>query len=281
MILTMRPGEVVVRFGTLAVVACAALVAAGAGTSATPGNFVPSAFGNPAKGANRWLPLKPGLQVISRGGVSRGNRRLEHIRVQTVTDVSKRINGVRTVIILDQDFDGGQIAEQALDFLAEDKQGNVWYLGSYTESYEGGQFVNAEDAWLAGVNGAKPGILMHARPRAGAGSYYQYQVPGLESPTAQIAKVGQSKCVPFKCYKGVVVVQEGSEYKYYAPGVGHIRTEPNYSGGEQETEELINVRVLSARGLAELSAEALKLDRHARETMSIVFGRSSAAKRTL
>lgn len=29
-----------------------------------------------------------------------------------------------TVVILDQDFDGGQLAEQALDYLAEDKHGN-------------------------------------------------------------------------------------------------------------------------------------------------------------
>jgi hypothetical protein len=214
--------------------------------------------------------------------VSRGSRRLPHIRVFTVTDVTKRIDGVRAVAVLDQDFDGGQLAEQALDYLAEDKQGNVWYLGSYTESYEGGQFVNAEDGWLAGVRGAKPGILAQARPRTGTPPYYQYQVPGLESPTAQVAKMGQSVCVPFKCYKNVLVVQEATtEYKYYAPGVGGIRTEPRYSGGEQETEVLINLRVLSAGGLAELSAEALKLDKHARVTVPDVFGRTPAAKRTL
>jgi hypothetical protein len=277
-----RTMKIVVAAALLAAVAFGALVSAGVGKSATAEQFDPRKFGHPATGANRWLPLKPGYQSISRGGVSRGSRRLEHVRVFTVTDVTKRINGVRAVVVLDQDFDGGQIAEQALDFLAEDKQGNVWYLGSYTESYEGGQFVNAEDGWLAGVNGAKPGILMQARPRTGTGSYYQYQVPGLESPTAQVAKMGQSTCVPFKCYKGVLVVQEGSsEYKYYAPGVGGIRTEPRYSGGEEETEALINLRVLTSRGLAELSAEALKLDRHARDTFEDVFGRSQAAKRTL
>jgi hypothetical protein len=107
-------------------------------------------------------------------------------------------------------------------------------------------------------------------------------VPGLESPTAQVAKMGRRVCVPFKCYANVLVVDEGgSEYKYYAPGVGGIRTEPRYSGGEQETELLVNVRMLSARGLAELNAEALKLDRHARVTVPDVYGRSQAAKRTL
>jgi hypothetical protein len=265
--------------------AAAALAAVCSGTIASAGTadrFDPRNFGNPVAGANKWLPLKPGYQTIRRGGVSRGHRRLLHIRVYTVTDVSKRINGVRAVAVLDQDFDGGQLAEQALDFLAEDKQGNVWYLGSYTESYEGGQFVNAEDGWLAGVNGAKPGILMQARPRTGTPTYYQAQVPGVESPTARVVKTGQSLCVPIKCYKGVLVIEEGgSEYKYYASGVGHIRTEPRYSGGEQETEALVNLKLLSPRGLSEISAEALKLDKHARVTTEDVFGRSPPAKRTL
>jgi hypothetical protein len=53
--------------------------------------------------------------------------------------------------VIDQDFNGGQIAEQSVDWFGEDKQGNVWDLGSYTESYEGGQFVNASDARLAGI----------------------------------------------------------------------------------------------------------------------------------
>jgi hypothetical protein len=260
--------------------------AAGQGTSAASSAsraaLDPKKFGNPATGLSKWLPLRPGYQSVRRGGVSRGSRRLQHIRVFTVTDVTRMIDGVRAVAVLDQDFDGGQLAEQALDYLAEDKQGNVWYLGSYTESYEGGQFVNAEDGWLAGVRGAKAGILAQARPRTGTPSYYQYQVPGLESPAAQVAKMGQSVCVPFKCYKGVLVVlEDGSEYKYYAPGVGGIRTEPRYNGGEQETEVLINLRVLRPRGLAELSAEALKLDRHARVTVPDVFGATPPAKRTL
>jgi len=74
--------------------------------------------------------------------------------------------------------------------------------------------------------------------------------------TARVVKTSQSNCVPFKCYKDVLVVQEGDtdvEYKYYARGVGHILTEPHYSGGEQETEALINLKFLSPRGLAEVS----------------------------
>jgi hypothetical protein len=218
------------------------------------------------------------------GHLNRGHRRLTHRIVYTVTDVSKRINGVRTVAVLDQDIDAGQIAEQALDYLAEDRQGTVWYLGSYTEAYEGGQFVNAADAWLTGVKGARPGILMKSKPRPGTPPYVQARVPGDEPDVAQVVKTRQSNCVPFKCYKNVLVIQEGTgdgEYKYFAPGVGGIRTEPRYEGGEQEVEELINFTQLSPRALAELSSEALKLDQHARTTAEDVFGGSPPAKRSL
>jgi hypothetical protein len=252
------------------------------GPNANPNAFDPSNFGNPATGASRWLPLTSGTQWVRQGSVNVGNRQLQHQVVTTVTDVTKEVDGVRTVAVVDQDTNGGQIAEQSIDWVAEDKDGNVWYLGSYTESYEGGQFVNASDAWLAGVNGAKPGVLMPADPQTGTPPFSEDTVPGIEAPTAQVAKTGQSQCVPFKCYKDVVVLQEGgSEYKYFAPGVGQIKTEPLSSGGKQEIENLINLTQLSPSGLAQLSAETLKLDKNAQVQAPDVFGHAPAAKRTL
>jgi hypothetical protein len=255
----------------------------GEGAPAQPNTnpeFSPRDFGDPTAARNKWLPLKPGMQTIRKGLVNVGNRRLVHIRVYTVTDVSKRIDGVRSVVVLDQDFNGGQLAEQALDYVAGDKHGNVWYLGSYTETYEGGQFVNATDGWLAGVKGSEAGILMLARPKVGL-SYFESNALGEGPALSEVIKTGQSKCVPFECYKDVVVIREGGEFKYYAPGVGGILTEPHYSGGEQETELLINIRQLSARGLAEISSEVLKVDGHAEVVVPDVFGSAAAAKRVL
>jgi hypothetical protein len=236
-------------------------------------------FAEPGVGLNKWLPIKPGYQSVREGALNRGRRRLKHRRVYTVTDVSKEIDGVRTILVLDQDFDGGEIAEQALDYLAEDKQGNVWYLGSYTESYEGGQFVNANDAWLAGVRGGRAGILMVSNPKVGTPKYSQAYVPGEGSASAKVTRTDQSKCVPFKCYSNVLVIQEGGENVFYAPGVGAIKTEPRRKGGENETEDLINLTQLSAKGLVEYSAEAMKLDEHAKTTSARVFGGTPLAKR--
>ena len=265
-----RLGVAIAALGT------AALLAAFGGTelsSAHPG-------GPRSAPANPWQPLTPGLQTVARGYVNVGSRRLPHIRVYTITDVVKVIDGARSVAVLDTDLDGGQVAEQALDFLSIDARGTVWYRGSYTESYEGGRFLNAEDGWLAGRNGARAGVFMPAHPHVGTPAYYQQQVPGEEATTAQVVKARQRKCVPFRCFANVVVVLEGgAEYKYYAPGVGGIRTEPRSSGGPQETEDLITVRQLGARGLAEISAEVIKLDRHARTTMPDAFGAAPAATR--
>jgi hypothetical protein len=248
--------------------------------NADPGKFDRKAFGAPTGAANTWFPLVPGYQSVRDGTLFRGHRELHHRRRFTVTDVEKVINGVRTVLTLDQDIDAGQIAEQALDYFAQDKNGNVWYLGSYTEAYEGGQFVNANDAWLAGVNGATAGVAMMANPKPGQPSYLQANIPGRETLRAQVARLGQRKCVPFRCFpKTLAILEDGTEFKYYAEGVGGIATEPNYSGGEQEKEALVNVIQLTPKGLAELSAQALELDRHARTTSSGVFGSSAPAKR--
>ena len=249
--------------------------------NADPGKFNRKDFGDPIGDANPWLPLVPDYQSVQDGTLFRGRRELHHRRRLTVTDVVKRVDGVLTVAVLDQDIDAGQIAEQALDYFAQDKHGNVWYLGSYTESYEGGQFVNANDAWLAGVNGAIPGVIMMADPKKGMPAYLQDSIPGRETVHAEVARLGERKCVPFKCFSNTLaILEDGTEFKYYAQGVGGIATEPNYSGGEQEKEALLNLVQLTPKGLAEASAEALKLDRHARTTASGVFGNSAPARRS-
>ena len=259
----------------------------GSGQNVRETRFDASNFGAPGKGASKWFPLEPGTQTVREGRVNRGHRRLTHRVVTTVTDVVKEIDGVRAVAVLDQDIDAGVVAEQAVDYLAADKQGNVWDLGSYTESYEGGEFVNASDARLSGIDGAEPGILVQGNPRAGTPAYSQGTAPGESAGSAKVVETGARDCVPFKCYEDVLIIGEGSadepdlsEYKYFAPGVGQIRTEPR-SGDEQEVEVLVNLTHLSPRALDELSAEALRLDAHAREVASDVFGKAPAAKRAL
>ena len=248
-----------------------------------PANF--AASGAPVK-LNRLLPLEPGTQWVRKGLTSVGNRRVPHQVISTVTGVGKTIDGVNTVAVLDQDTDGGQLAQQSLDYFAQDRTGNVWYLGSYTEEYEGGQFVNATDAWLAGVKGAEAGIAMQSDPRTGTPPYSISKPQGGpgEADVAQVVETGKSQCVPYRCYKDVTVIREGkanapdNEFKYYAPGVGQILNTPRSSSQHRDVEKLINLSHLSPRGLAGIDATALKLDRHARTAAASVFARSAPAR---
>jgi hypothetical protein len=232
-----------------------------------------------AAASNPLFSLRPGGQSVRQGFVNAGHRRLEHRRVYTITDVTKVVDGVTATVALDQDFDGGELAEQSLEILALDNDKNIQYLGSYTEAYEGGQFVNFTDSWLSGVKGGKSGVLVPGHPQVGA-QFTQAVVPGEGTATARVTKIGEKKCVPFRCFSDLVVVEEkGAELKYYAPGVGGVLTAP-LTGGAQETEELINVTTLSRTGLDEISNEVLTLDQHARAVSADVYGHSAPAHRT-
>ncbi len=89
---------------------------------------------------------------------------------------------------------------------------------------------------------------------------------------AQAVAQGTRQCVAFNCYTRVLTVREGkasalnNELKYYAPGVGQILNTPMVLSHHKDVDELVNLVQQTPRGLAETSAEVLKLDRHARMT---------------
>lgn len=289
---TPRPKAATLAAAALALTALPVLAGCGAsdrpaGPSATTfaeARFDPGAFAT-RTGANRWLPLVPGTQWVRDGATDVGNRRVPHRVVSTVTDVHRTVHGVRTVIVLDRGIDAGQTAHQSIDYFAEDRRGNVWSMGSYTEAYEAGRFVSVRDAWLAGVDGSRPGILMPADPRPGTRGWSISQPKGEDPDAAEAVQAGLRRCIPFRCFDDVLVVREGkasaldNELKYYAPGVGQIDNVPRSASRHRDVERLVNLVRLTPGGLAEASAEALRLDRHARNTRPAVFALAPPAAR--
>ena len=217
---------------------------------------------------NPFLPLTPGTQFTLTGTTLGGN----HEVVFTVTDVTKWVNHVRTVVLWDRDFQDGELAEEELAFMAQDDQGNVWSLGEYPEEHEDGE-VSAPSTWLAGRDGATAGVLMQAHPRTKTPAYIQGRSPDIEFfDKARVAKTNQKNiCVPVDCYSGVLVVDEwdptaqpedGHQFKYHAPGVGVIKVEGK-GGDEVETLDLTKRRTLSSDELKDANARALQLDHRA------------------
>jgi len=251
-------------------------------------DFDPSNFSNPTRIDNRWLPLIPGTQSILEGSANRGGGTQPHRVVFTVTNLTKVINGVRTVVVWDRDYDQGQLQEAELAFFAQDNAGNVWNLGEYPEVYENGEFVGAPDTWIAGLRRAQAGIHMLAKPRVGTDEYLQGWAPNIDFLVcATVFKKGQTLCVPVTCYENVLVTDEtspldpesGHQRKYHAPGVGIIQVGA-VGDPEAETLALVKRVRLSAHNLAEARESALRLDRRAYR-VSKLYRHTPPAEHTL
>ena len=241
-------------------------------------------FVDPTLDTNLFHPLKPGLQWVRAGTTEVGSRKVPHEIITTMTDVIRTIDGVPTIAMLDESTDSGEISQRSIDYMALDKDGNVWILGGYTEDYQGGAYTNTDSAWLSSGADGQMGILSPARvdmttPRWAIGDLHEQPSVG------QPVQVGVHVCVPFACYDNVRVVQEGNvgapdnENKFYAPGVGVINNIPLNASLHQDTFDLRNFVTLSSAGLAEASQTVLDLEKHARTTSPDVFGSVPDARR--
>jgi len=234
-------------------------------------DFDPGNFGNSTNIDNQWMPMKPGTRWVHEGTAvdDQGNSLTRRIEF-TVTDLTKEVAGVNTVVAWIVDYSDGEIVEKEIAFYAQDKDGNVWYLGEYPEEYEDGEFVEASP-WIHGVEDARAGIKMMANPQLGTPSYFQGWGPAVDwSDYGQVDQMGQETCVPVDCYKDVIVIAESSlgelgayQLKYYARGVGEIRVSWKGEDATREELELIELVQLSPEQLAEARAMTLELEEHA------------------
>ncbi len=247
--------------------------------------FDPANFVDPTLDTNPFHPLKPGLQFVRAGTTEVGSRVVPHEIITTMTDVIRIIDGVPTIAMLDASTDSGEISQHSIDYLALDKDGNVWIMGGYTEDYEGGVYTNTDSAWLGTGSGGEIGILSPAMVDASTPTWFIGKAPEEKASVGTPIEVGSTVCVTFGCYDNVRVVQEGNvgapdnENKYYAPGVGVINNIPLNASLHQDTFQLTNFVVLSPEGLAEVSQTVLDLEAHAREVAADVFGSAPQSRR--
>lgn len=227
---------------------------------------------------NEWFPLTPGTQFVYEGFSFEDGERIAHRVVSTITDLTKVIDGVRTVVAWDRDYSADELVEAELALFAQDNDGTVWHLGQYPEEYEDGKIV-AAPAWIAGFQGARPGIFMQAEPQLGAPSYAQGWGPAVDwTDRGRVYQMGQRTCVPVRCYEDVLVVEESSQeepdafqLKFFAPGVGNVRVGWRGKDPSKETLTLVEVVQLNPEALAEACGEALALEKSAYKISKDVY----------
>lgn len=109
---------------------------------------------------NPYLPYLPGARWIYEGETEDGE--VERVEV-TVTDDRRMVGGVETMVHDVVSVDG-EVIDDTFDWYAQNDQGNVWYLGEDSTSYDLQRNSSKAGSWEAGVDGALPGIVMLAAP---------------------------------------------------------------------------------------------------------------------
>jgi hypothetical protein len=245
-------------------------------------DFDASRFVQPTSITNEWFPIKPGMQYIYEGLTDKDGKPVPHRFVINVTDLTKTIGGVRSIVSWDQDFADDQLVEAELAFYAQDQDGAVWLMGEYPEEYEGGVFTRAP-AWIHGFEDARAGIAMQAKPRTETPSYSQGWGPAVGwTDRGQVRLFETQVCPPVQCYDNVLVIAESSkaepnayQLKYFAKGVGNVRVDWLGADVTHERLDLVKMTQLSPEQMAEVRKEALALERHAYETGNTAYAKTT------
>jgi hypothetical protein len=191
---------------------------------------------------NPYFPLRPGT-TYRHEGVKEGRRAVDVFKVARGT---KKVLGVTNTVVVDKLYVDGRLEEIAHDWYTQDRQGNVWYFGETIEEFDlRGNRVPAKGAWQAGVGGARPGIVMPARPQVGVEFRPEYY-RGTAEDRYRILDLSATINVPYGRFADVLVMSERSRLepgvlglKYHARGIG--QSKESVAKGPRETLSLVSL----------------------------------------
>lgn len=173
-------------------------------------------------GRNPYFILEPGYQLV----FEHGGERL----TVTVLDETKTVAGVETRVVEERETKDGQPVEVSRNYFAISKRTNsVFYFGEEVDIYKDGKVAGHEGGWLAGVKGAKFGLMLPGQILLRA-RYYQEIAPGVAMDRAEIMSMNEKVKTPAGEFDGCLKTEETTplepgekEYKYYAPGIGLVK----------------------------------------------------------
>jgi hypothetical protein len=253
----------------------------------SPAGGIPEAidltkFSNPTTVDNAYFPLVPWQRRTFTGTATIDGERLSRKVVLTITDLTKEIAGVRSVVAYEVDYTDGVLGEAEIVLWAQDDDGVVWRMGEYPEVIEDGELVETP-VWIHGFEDALAGIAMLADPQPDAPSYAQGWGPKVEwNDRARIVEIGSKTCVRAGCYEDVLVIDEfnpdepdARQTKYFAKGVGGVRV--GWAGAleeEKEVLELIKLETLSVAAQGRVRAQVLAQDARGYTSNPNVYGKT-------
>src|SRR5437867_3842410 len=82
------------------------------------------------------------------------------------------VAGVQTRVVEERETVNGQLVELSRNYFATSKStGDVYYFGEDVDTYRDGKLTGHGGSWRAGLDGAKFGLMMPAKPQVGQRFY--------------------------------------------------------------------------------------------------------------
>lgn len=177
-------------------------------------------------GRNPFFRLEPGYQLVLAGEEEGVAKRL----VVTVLNRTRMVDGVETRVVEERETEDGELVEVSRNYFAIcNRTNSVIYFGEKVDIYEDGVIVGHEGEWLAGEDGARPGIIMPGTVLLGA-RYFQEVAPGVALDRAEIVSLTATVQTPAGRFTRCLRTRETTplepgevEFKSYAPGIGLIQ----------------------------------------------------------
>lgn len=186
-----------------------------------------------------YFTLTPGNVWIYEGEDTDGT--VERIQVE-VTEEEKTVMGIAATVVRDRVWSDEQLVEDTYDWFAQDKEGNVWYLGEAVDNYENGVLANHEGSWEAGVEGAKPGIIMPAQPQVGD-TYRQEFWRGEAEDMGEVLSLQVAVNTQVGSFQNCLQTKDWTplepdivEHKFYCAAVGNVVLEKHVAGDSGQVE---------------------------------------------
>jgi hypothetical protein len=179
---------------------------------------------------NPYFPLPPGKTFVYEGTVTEDPAGFGHEEF-VVTHATRVIQGITCVEVHDKVFLNGLLQEDTRDWFAQDDSGTVWYFGENTAVLdEHGLPVDLSGSWMAGVDGAQPGVVMEAH--SAIGDFYRQEfLLGEAEDLAEVSSLTETVTVPYppgtfanclKVTESAPIAPDDVSPKFYFAGVGNL-----------------------------------------------------------
>jgi hypothetical protein len=187
---------------------------------------------------NPFFSLHPGSRLVLEGEEEDDGKIVNVEAVITVLHQKKRITfesargetiRLKARVVEERESEEGELVEVSRNWFARCVEtSDIYYFGEDVDDYEDGGIVSHEGAWIAGENGALPGILMPGTFLLGA-KYYQEIAPGVAMDRGRNVDMGLEVSTPAGTFSDCVAVidssfldPEAEDLKIYCPGVGIV-----------------------------------------------------------